>query len=172
MLLTPNSLEVQDLDPHLSTHRTWGLHCLPHCVEGLWNHLLDEDFSCTAPHLLSELHFLSPGDSVVTGGKLRTRPAPSFTHWNLNRTGHLGVTSCRGCVHISPAEQGQLVLPKAVQLQVGDKAPGRRKKTPWSSLPFSPLPSATAFLSGVLGVTDFFLAMLAPGVARLLRISR
>lgn len=103
LLLTPNSLEVQDLDPHLSTHRTWGLHCFPHCVEGLWNHLQDEDFSCTAPHLPSELHFLSPGDSVVTGGKLRTRPAPSFTHWNFNCTGHLGVTSCRGGVHISPA---------------------------------------------------------------------
>lgn len=51
-----------------------------------------------------------------------------------------------------------------MQLQVEDEAFGRRKKTPRSSLPFSPLPSATTFLSGVLGATDFlFLAMLAPG---------
>lgn len=44
-----------------------------------------------------------------------------------------------------------------------DEASGRRKKTPRSSLPFSPLPFATAFISSVLGDIDFFLGMLAPG---------
>lgn len=35
---------------------------------------------------------------------------------------------------------------------------------PRSSLPLSPLPFASAFISRVLGATDFFLAMLAPGL--------
>lgn len=81
-------------------------------------------------------------------GRHHTKLAPSFRHWNLNCTGHLSVTSCRECMHISPAVcmTGSVRFPEGrrpCNCRVEARASGRRKKAPHSALPFSTLPSVT-----------------------------
>lgn len=64
--------------------------------------------------------------------------APSFTHWNLNCTGHLSVASCHECVDISPAAcvagSVSLFSERPCNHRMEEETSARRKTIPHSSL--------------------------------------